>query len=39
MKKRRSKKRGIVICIAGLTGCGKSTVARRLAEKYGLRYV
>lgn len=35
----REKKRKIVICIAGLTGCGKSTVARRLAEKYGLKYL
>jgi cytidylate kinase len=29
----------IVICLAGLTACGKSTVARRLARKYGLEYV
>jgi len=29
----------IVICICGMTGCGKSTVAKRLAEKYGLRHV
>ncbi|KPV62634.1 MAG: cytidylate kinase [Candidatus Bathyarchaeota archaeon BA2] len=29
----------IVICICGMTGCGKSTVAKRLAEKYGLRYL
>jgi cytidylate kinase len=29
----------IVICLAGLTACGKSTLARRLAEKYNLRYV
>jgi len=28
-----------VICIAGMTACGKSTVARRLAERYGLKYV
>ena len=34
--KRREK---VVICICGMTGCGKSTVAKRLAEKYGLRYV
>jgi len=28
----------VVICISGMTGSGKSTVARRLAEKYRLRY-
>jgi cytidylate kinase len=28
-----------VICLAGLTACGKSTAARRLAEKYRLTYV
>lgn len=28
----------IVICVAGMTGCGKSTVAKRLARRYGLRY-
>lgn len=33
----RSKK--IVICVAGLTACGKSTVARRLAKKFNLNYV
>jgi cytidylate kinase len=31
--------RNIVICLAGMTGCGKSTVARRLAEKFKLKYV
>ena len=35
-EKRREK---VVICICGMTGCGKSTVAKRLAEKYGLRYI
>jgi cytidylate kinase len=29
----------IVISICGMGGTGKSTVSRRLAEKYGLRYV
>ena len=29
----------IVICICGMTCCGKSTVTKRLAEKHGLRYV
>ena len=35
-ERRREK---VVICICGMTGCGKSTVAERLAEKYGLRYI
>jgi len=29
----------VVICLTGLTACGKSTAARRLAQKYGLKYV
>jgi len=33
------EKQKTVICISGMTGCGKSSVARRLAEKYRLRYV
>jgi len=28
----------IVICICGMAGSGKSTVAKKLAEKYGLKY-
>jgi len=32
------KRQKIVICIAGLTACGKSTAARRLAKKLGLKY-
>jgi len=28
----------VAICVCGLTGCGKSSVARRLAKRYGLRY-
>ncbi len=35
----RGKKKAIVICVAGLTGCGKSTVATRLAKKYGLKHL
>jgi cytidylate kinase len=31
-------KKKIVICISGMTGSGKSSVAKRLAEKYGLSY-
>lgn len=28
----------IVICISGMAGTGKSTLSKKLAEKYGLRY-
>ncbi|MGQ9460703.1 MAG: (d)CMP kinase [Candidatus Bathyarchaeaceae archaeon] len=28
-----------MICVCGMTGCGKSTLAKRLAEKYGLKYL
>jgi cytidylate kinase len=28
----------VVICVSGMTGSGKSTVAKRLADKYGLSY-
>ncbi len=39
MKKGCEKpKRKVTICVCGLTGCGKSTVAKRLAEKYRLAY-
>jgi cytidylate kinase len=34
----KDKKKKVVICISGMTGSGKSTVAKRLAEKYGLGY-
>jgi len=32
------QKEKVVICVSGMAGCGKSTVAKRLAEKYGLKY-
>jgi len=35
----KERKQKIVICVAGMTGCGKSTLAKRLAEKYGLKYL
>ena len=39
MKNRgREEKKKVVICISGMTGSGKSTVAKRLADKYGLDY-
>jgi cytidylate kinase len=28
----------VVICICGMAGSGKTTVAKKLAEKYGLKY-
>jgi cytidylate kinase len=28
----------VVICISGMAGTGKSTLAKKLAQKYGLRY-
>lgn len=34
-----SSRRDNVICLAGLTACGKSTAARQLASSYDLRYV
>jgi cytidylate kinase len=37
-KTKQRDKNGIVICISGLAGTGKSTVAKKIAEKYGLRY-
>jgi len=39
MKNGCEKQKGkVVVCVCGMTGCGKSTVAKRLAEKYGLTY-
>jgi cytidylate kinase len=37
-KAKQPKKNGMVICISGLAGTGKSTVAKKIAKKYGLRY-
>ena len=34
----KERKPKIVLCISGMTGCGKSSVAKRLAKKYGLEY-
>ena len=31
-------KKKLVVCISGMTGSGKSTVAKRLADKYGFDY-
>lgn len=32
------ERESVVICICGMAGTGKSTVAKKLAEKYGLKY-
>jgi len=37
-KTKKKNKEPIVICICGLAGSGKSTVAKKLAQKYGLKY-
>jgi len=36
--RKKVKKKKTVICISGMAGSGKSTVAKRLAEYYGLKY-
>ena len=33
-----AKEKGIVVCISGMAGTGKSTLAKKLARKYGLKY-
>jgi len=37
-EKKSIKERKPVICISGMAGTGKSTLARKLAQKYGLKY-
>lgn len=37
-KSGKTTKKPVVICISGMAGSGKSTVAKKLAERYGLRY-
>ena len=32
------ERKNLVICISGMTGSGKSTVAKKIAEKYGFDY-
>jgi cytidylate kinase len=38
VKKRGGERKKVVICISGMTGSGKSTIAKRLASKYDLDY-
>ena len=37
-KTKKKIKEPIVICICGMTGSGKSVLAKKLAQKYGLKY-
>ena len=37
-KKKNIEKKKTVICISGMAGTGKSTLAKKLAKKYGLKY-
>src|SRR4030066_1770294 len=37
-KTKSANKKGIVICISGMAGTGKSTLAKKLAKKYALTY-
>jgi cytidylate kinase len=37
-KKKSTPKKKIVVCISGMAGTGKSTLAKKLARKYKLRY-
>ena len=37
-KAKRVAGRRIVVCISGMAGTGKSTLAKKLAQKYGLKY-
>jgi len=36
---RQTAQKPLVVCIGGMAGSGKSTVAKKLAKKYGLTYV
>jgi cytidylate kinase len=37
-KTKSAPEKKIVVCISGMAGTGKSTLAKKLAKKYGLRY-
>ncbi len=38
MKTHKALRKRLTLCVCGMAGCGKSTLARKIAEKYGLRY-
>lgn len=35
---RQKSDKNMIVCVCGMAGSGKSTVAKRLAKKYGLKY-
>ena len=35
---KNAKQKKIVVCISGMAGTGKSTLAKKLAQKYKLKY-
>lgn len=37
-KPEKNREKRILICVSGMAGTGKSTIAKKLAKKYGLRY-
>jgi cytidylate kinase len=37
-KTKKKNRKAMVICVCGMAGSGKSTVAKKLAGKYGLKY-
>jgi CMP/dCMP kinase len=37
-KQKSEERKKIVICISGMAGTGKSTLAKKIAQKYGLKY-
>ncbi len=38
IKYKSPEQKGLVICISGMAGTGKSTLAKKLAKKYSLKY-
>jgi len=38
VEKKTTSEKKIVVCISGMAGTGKSTLAKKIAEKYGLTY-